>query len=70
MNNLAKRMGDFERGVDSVGQLFPASISHSDRQDLDSAWESVAASFRQAGDSLRLAIKERSDAKREGKQTA
>jgi len=62
-------ISDFERGVNSEGQLFPATISYSEYPAMNSAWKGVESSFRQAGDSLRLAIMECSKAKRESKQT-
>jgi len=62
-------MNDFSKGMNSVGQLFPAPYPYSDYPSNDSAWNSTANSFRQAGDSLRRALKDFQDAKRESKQT-
>jgi len=67
MRNVAKDMGDFERGVISVGQLFPPTTPCSEYPAMDSAWRGVADSFRQAGDSLRLAINECLDVERESR---
>ena len=61
-------MSEFLRGMDTVGELFPAPIPYTDYPLPDSAWKGVANSFREAGDDLRFAIKECSDAKRESKQ--
>jgi len=69
MNDLATNKNGFERGVSSIGQFFPATIPYSDYPTTESAWKGVASSFRQAGDSLRFAIKKRSDVKRKDKQT-
>jgi hypothetical protein len=63
-------MNDFVKGMDSVGQLFPAPCSYSDYPSSHSAWEGVAESFRQAGNDLRFAIKENSDVKRENEQAS
>ncbi|MDR2718552.1 MAG: hypothetical protein LBB89_10895 [Treponema sp.] len=62
-------MNDFVKGMNSVGQLFPAPISYSDYPPENSAWECVADSFRQAGNDLKFAIKECSDTQRESNQT-
>jgi hypothetical protein len=62
-------MSDFAKGMNSVGQLFPAPCPFSDYPPPHSAWQGVANSFRQTGDSLREAIKEFSDAQRKNKQT-
>jgi hypothetical protein len=63
-------MNNFVKGMSFVGQLYPAPYSYSEYPSPDSAWQGVADSFRQAGDSLRFAIKECSDAERESKQKA
>lgn len=62
-------MNDFAKGMNSVGQLFPSPSPYSDYPSPNSAWKGVANSFHQAGNSLRFAIRECSDAKRESKQT-
>jgi len=62
-------MGNFIKGMNSVGQLYPAPSTYLDYPPQDSAWKGVADSFRQTGDSLRQAIKECTDAKWENKQT-
>ena len=62
-------MKDFEKGMNSVGQLFPPPYSYSDYPPVNSAWNGAANSFRQAGDSLWRALKDFSDAQRESKQT-
>ena len=62
-------MGDFFKGVSSIGQLSPPPASYADYPPPQSAWQSVANSFRQTGDNIRRAIKECSDAKPEKKQT-
>ena len=61
-------MSDFVKGMDSIGQLFPAPCTYEDYPAPNSAWEGVAESFRQAGNDLRFALKEYSDAKRENEQ--
>ena len=58
-------MNDFENGINSVGQLFPAPSSFKDYPPPNSEWQGVEKSFQQAGDSIRTAIKEFSDAQRE-----
>gem|GEM_PF-7011687 len=68
MNNPIKGKSDFERGVSSIGELFPATIPCSGYPSVESAWEGVANSFRQAGDSLRFAIKKCSDDNRKDRQ--
>jgi len=68
-NHDTINMGDFLKGVNSVGQLCPAPSSYSDYPHPDSAWKGVASSFKQAGDDIRYAIKECTDAKSENKQT-
>jgi hypothetical protein len=62
-------MNDFFRGMASVGQLFPDPTPLADYPSRDSAWQGVANSFYQAGNNLRAAIKELSDAQRKSKQT-
>jgi len=62
-------MNDFVKGMNSVGQLFPTPSLYSDYPPPNSAWKGVADSFHQAGDDLRFAIKECSDAQWESKQT-
>ena len=57
-------MGDFAKGMDSIGQLFPAPSTYEDYPAPNSAWEGVAESFRQAGNDLRYALKEHSDVTR------
>ncbi|MDR2964533.1 MAG: hypothetical protein LBU88_02030 [Treponema sp.] len=61
-------MTEFVKGMNSIGQLFPAPISYSDYPSPHSEWKGVANSFRQAGNSIWTAIKEFSDAQRENKQ--
>jgi len=56
-------MNNFVKGMGSIGQLFPPTIRPSEYPAQNSAWEGVAKSFSQAGDSLRRAIKECSDVK-------
>jgi hypothetical protein len=62
-------MNDFEKGMTSIGQLHPAPCPYSDYPPPHNAWADTANSFRQAGDSLRAALKDFSNAKRENKQT-
>jgi len=62
-------MDNFSKGMNSIGQLLPQPYPYSDYPSMDSAWKCVADSLRQAGDSLRYAIKESPDAERERKQT-
>jgi hypothetical protein len=63
-------MNDFLKGMTSVGQLFPDPAPYSGYPSKDSAWHGVANSFYQAGNSLRAAIKEFSDAQRKSEQTS
>jgi hypothetical protein len=62
-------MGDFAKGVNSVGQLYPAPTPYSDYPSPDSTWKGVADSFKQAGDAIWHAINECTDTKQENKQT-
>ena len=62
-------MKDFEKGINSVGQLLPSPYPYSDYPPPNSEWNGAANSFRQAGDSMRRALKDFSDAKRKSKQT-
>jgi hypothetical protein len=62
-------MNDFEKGMNSVGQLFPAPSPYSDYPSQKSEWKGVVDSFHQAGNDLWFAIAECSDAKRKSKQT-
>jgi len=43
MGNVEMEMSDFERGVNSVGQLFPATISYSEYPAMNSAWKAHCA---------------------------
>ena len=61
-------MTNFVKGMASIGQLSPPPSSYLDYPPPNSARLGVADSFRQAGDSLRHAMKEFSDARREEKQ--
>jgi len=61
-------MGDFIKGMNSIGQLCPAPSPYSDYPHPASAWKGVADSFKQTGDEIRHAIKECTDAKPESKQ--
>jgi len=62
-------MNDFVKGMGSIGQLHPMPYPYSDYPPPDGAWKGVANSFRQAGDSLKAALKDFSNAQRESKQT-
>ena len=61
-------MNNFSKGVNTIGQLLPSPIPFSSYPPPNSQWQGVADSFRQAGDSLRAAIKEVSNAQRESEQ--
>ena len=50
-------IGNFLKGMGTVGQLSPPPYSYKDYPPQGSAWQGVAASFCQAGDSLRYAMK-------------
>jgi len=50
-------MGDFIKGMNSIGQLCPAPSPYSDYPHPASAWKGVADSFKQTGDEIRHAIK-------------
>ena len=60
-------MDNFQKGMRTIGQLYPPPRPYPNTSP-NSAWNDVANSFRQAGDDLRHAIKECSDAQRENKQ--
>lgn len=62
-------MNDFSKGMNSVGQLLPSPCPYTEYPPPNSAWNGAANSFRQAGDSLRQALKDFSDAQRKNKQT-
>jgi hypothetical protein len=49
-------MNNFEKGISSIGQLFPSP--YSEYPESHSEWVGVADSFRQAGDSLRFSLEE------------
>ena len=61
-------MGNFIKGMNTIGQLSPAPSSYSNYPPQNSAWKGVANSFKQAGDDIRYAIKEYMNAKPENKQ--
>ena len=63
-------MNDFEKGINTIGQLFPPPYPYSAYPSRNSAWNDTANSFRQAGNDLRYAIKECKNAKSENKQTS
>jgi hypothetical protein len=63
-------MSDFLRGMASVGQLAPDPTPYTGYPSQNSAWQGVANSFYQTGNSLRVALKEFSDAQRKSKQTS
>jgi hypothetical protein len=63
-------MNDFLRGMTSVGQLVPDPAPSSDCPAKNSAWQGVANSFYQAGNNIRVAIKEFTGAQRKSKQTS
>jgi len=57
-------MNDFVKGINTVGQLFPAPVPYPDYPSANSAWKGVANSFCQAGDSIRKAVKDFSNCQR------
>jgi hypothetical protein len=59
-------MDNFVKGISTVGQLFPPPCPYP-AQAQGSAWADTANSFRQAGNSLRRAMKDFSDTQREGR---
>jgi len=61
-------MNDFVKGMSSIGQLNPAPSSYSGYPPHHNAWRDTANSFRQAGNSIKAALKVFSNAKRESKQ--
>jgi len=62
-------MGEFIKGMNTIGQLLPAPSPYSNYPPPYSEWGSVANSFKQTGDDIRHAIKENNNAKPESKQT-
>jgi hypothetical protein len=62
-------VSDFLKGMASIGQLHPAPCPYSDYPPRHNAWKDTANSFRQAGNSLRTALRDFSNAQRESKQT-
>lgn len=52
-----------EKGISSIGQLFPDTDSYSEHLHLNSPSNVIANSFRQTDKNLRQAIKENSNAK-------
>jgi hypothetical protein len=63
-------MNNFAEGMSTIGQLFPQPYPYSDYPRPNSAWNGVAKSFQQAGNSLKIAIKECSDAQQKNKKTS
>jgi hypothetical protein len=63
-------MDNFVKGITTVGQLFPSPCPYPVSQTQGSAWADAANSFRQAGNSLRCAMKDFSDTQREGRPDA
>lgn len=61
-------MGNFIKGMNTIGQLNPAPISFNNYPPRNSAWNGVVNSFRQTGNNILSAIKENVNAKRESKQ--
>jgi len=61
-------MNDFAKGMNSIGQLFPSPIPYEQYPPSESAWQGVANSFKQAGDSIQTALNEFADAQRENIQ--
>jgi len=62
-------MNDFVKGISTIGQLSPSPYPYKDYPSQSSAWKGVADSFRQAGNDLRYAIRECTNAKPENEQT-
>jgi hypothetical protein len=62
-------MNDFVKSMSSIGQLHPASCPYSDYPPRYNVWKDTANSFRQAGNSLRTALREFSNTQWENKQT-
>jgi hypothetical protein len=48
----------FFQGMDTIGQLFPQLPEEPEADPLVSAWQGVGDAFAEAGDHMRLAIKE------------
>jgi hypothetical protein len=61
-------MKDFFSGMATIGQLNPVPPGISDMPSTVSAWQGVASSFYQTGDSIRSALQEFSDAQRKNRQ--
>jgi len=62
-------MSNFTNGINTIGQLCPSPSSFKEYPHQNSVWSDVGNSFQQAGNNIRIAIKEINDAKRESKQT-
>jgi hypothetical protein len=74
VENSAKKndiisMTDFQKGMSTVGQLFPLPTPYNYYPPKYSEWRGVANAFHFAGYSLWLALEEFSNAQRENKQT-
>ena len=63
-------MNDFVKGMNTIGQLFPAPASYENYPVPGQAWKDVAKSFFQAGNNIRSAIKEAAPAKPKNQQTS
>ena len=68
-NHDIYNMNDFTRGMNTVGQLFPAPASYDGYPASSQAWKDVAKSFFHAGQNLCSAIKETAHAQPKGQQT-
>ncbi|GHV06455.1 hypothetical protein FACS189485_15000 [Spirochaetia bacterium] len=54
----------FFQGMATIGQLFPSLPEEPEEAPLESAWRGVGDAFAEAGDNMRLAIKEFKNAQR------
>ena len=61
-------MSNFAKGMQSIGQLFPTQYQYPNHISHNSVWNDVGKSFKQAGNDLKAAIKECSNAEPEKKQ--
>ena len=65
----ANDMNQFFKGMATIGQLNPLQpVAKEPLPSMESAWQGVARSFSQTGDSIRSALREFSCAQRENQQ--
>jgi len=62
-------MGNFVKGMDTIGQLCPIPCQYIEYPTLYTTWNSVVKSFKQTGDNIRKAVEESKNARRENSQT-